>query len=130
MDDQRPNVISAAGHVARDVSALLTAEKDLLGAELRESRDRLVSLAVMGVIAAVVALFAVGFVLMAATVWLVVAGLPVSWAVTAVAGFLVLMALVFGLAAARKARNLSLVPEKTINQVVSDFEFIRRRFHG
>lgn len=130
MDDQRPNVISAAGHVASDVSALLTAEKDLLGAELRESRDRLFSLAVMGVIAAVVALFAVGFVLMAVTIWLVVAGLPISWAVTAVAGFLVLIALVIGLAAARKARNLSLVPEKTINQVMSDLEFIRRRFHG
>lgn len=130
MDGQSPNVITAAGHIARDVSALMTAEKDLLGAELRESKDRLLSVVVMGAIAAVLSLFAIGFVLLAVTAWLVVAGLDFYWAVTIVAAGLVFLALVFGLIAASKGKKLSLVPEKTMNQVKADIELIRRRFNG
>jgi Putative Actinobacterial Holin-X, holin superfamily III len=123
--DERRTIVNLLTDVISEVTELFQTELRLIRAEINDKVSRVANSGTLIASGAVAALAAVFLILQAIVSWLAVAGIPQQW------GYLVVGVLVAILSAVLVSRGLnalratSLVPNRTIDQLKSDFATVK-----
>jgi uncharacterized membrane protein YqjE len=112
-----PDII---GSLVRQVTGLIRNESQLARAEISEKIDKLTGAAVMMGAGAVLVLPALVILLQALVVALAQAGWPPALAALTVGALTLAFGAVLGVMGLKRLKAVSLVPEKTINQLQQD----------
>ncbi len=123
-DTRRP-IARLISDVINDVTLLMQAELRLVRVELNEKLGRLANGGVMVGAGAVCLIAGIGVACLAATEWLVIAGLAREWALTIVAAAVLLIGALLAARGMNSIKSTELVPERSLHGVRQDINTIK-----